>query len=103
MKRLLTITKHRGKSLYVLTGLALCLQLPFALAERLDNTKGPSTWRNKGKLNPDIRSTRLVTYDTYILGLADSLQIEVLDLPELSGRFSIGPDGTLYLPCLRAL
>ena len=27
----------------------------------------------------------------------------MLDLPELSGGFSIGPDGTLYLPRLRAL
>ena len=28
---------------------------------------------------------------------------ELLDLPELSGEFTIGPDGTLYLPRLRAL
>ena len=33
-------------------------------------------------------------YDAYILGPGDGLQIELLDLPELSGRFSIGPDGT---------
>lgn len=44
-----------------------------------------------------------VTYDSYILGPGDGLQIELLDLPELSGEFSIGPDGTLYLPRLRAL
>ena len=44
-----------------------------------------------------------VRYDTYILGPGDRLQIELLDLPELSGRFTIGPDGTLYLPRLRAL
>ena len=44
-----------------------------------------------------------ITYDAYILGPGDVLQIELLDLPELSGRFSIGPDGTLYLPRLRAL
>ena len=44
-----------------------------------------------------------INYDFYILGPGDSLQIELLDLPELSGRFSIGPDGTLYLPRLRAL
>ena len=44
-----------------------------------------------------------VTYDAYILGPGDGLQIELLDLPELSGTFSIGPDGTLYLPRLRAL
>ncbi len=42
-------------------------------------------------------------YDTYILGPGDTLQIELLDLPELSGTFTIGPDGTLYLPRLRAL
>jgi polysaccharide export outer membrane protein len=43
------------------------------------------------------------TYDAYILGPGDSLQIELLNIPELSGTFSIGPDGTLYLPRLRAL
>ena len=31
------------------------------------------------------------------------MQIQLLDLPELSGIFSIGPDGTLYLPRLKAL
>ena len=44
-----------------------------------------------------------VTYDAYILGPGDGLQIELQDLPELSGRFTIGPEGTLYLPRLRAL
>ena len=44
-----------------------------------------------------------VSYDTYILGPGDRLQIELLDLPVLSGEFTIGPDGTLYLPRLRAL
>ena len=44
-----------------------------------------------------------VTYDSYILGPGDSLQIDLLDIPELSGTFSIGPDGTIYLPRLRAL
>jgi polysaccharide export outer membrane protein len=31
------------------------------------------------------------------------LQIELENIPELSGVFTIGPDGTLYLPRLRAL
>jgi len=44
-----------------------------------------------------------VTYDAYILGPGDSLQVELLDIPELSGIFAIGPDGTIYLPRLRAL
>ena len=50
-----------------------------------------------------IEQRSQVTYDAYILGPGDGLQIELLDLPELSGTFSIGPDGTLYLPRLRAL
>jgi polysaccharide export outer membrane protein len=54
-----------------------------------------------GQLEPAQRSR--VVYDTYILGPGDSLQIELLDIPELSGTFAIGPDGTLYLPRLRAL
>ena len=44
-----------------------------------------------------------VRYNTYILGPGDELLIELLDLPELSGTFMIGADGTLYLPRLRAL
>ena len=44
-----------------------------------------------------------VSYDTYILGPGDSLEIQLLDLPELSGIFSIGLDGTLFLPRLRSL
>lgn len=44
-----------------------------------------------------------INHDYYILGPGDGLQIELLDLPELSGTFRIGPDGTLYLPRLRAI
>jgi polysaccharide export outer membrane protein len=47
-------------------------------------------------------STRSI-YEAYILGPGDSLQVELIDIPELSGTFSIGPDGTIYLPRLRAL
>ena len=56
------------------------------------------------RLNPfSLEQRAQISYDSYILGPGDGLQIELLDLPELSGRFSIGPDGTLYLPRLRAL
>ena len=41
--------------------------------------------------------------DTYIEGPGDEVMIELLDIPELTGKFSIGPDGTFYLPRLRAL
>ena len=36
-----------------------------------------------------------VTYDRSVVGHGDSLQIELLDIPKLSGTFSIAPDGTL--------
>jgi polysaccharide export outer membrane protein len=43
-----------------------------------------------------------VVYGAYILGPGDSLQVELLDIPELSGTFLIGP-GTIVLPRLLAL
>jgi polysaccharide export outer membrane protein len=53
------------------------------------------------QLNSEQR--RQIQYDSYVLGPGDSLQIELIDIPELSGSYSIGPDGTLYLPRLRAV
>ena len=44
-----------------------------------------------------------MSYDTYILGPGDILEIELVDIPELSVRSTIGPDGALYLPRLRSL
>lgn len=64
----------------------------------------PSQVRSSSKNQPKTQTGRLVgSYDAYILGPGDVLQIELLGLPEFSGNFSIGPDGTLYLPRLRAL
>jgi len=53
--------------------------------------------------NQNSKQRLNVSYDNYILGAGDQLQIELLNLPEFSGGFTIGPDGTLYLPRLRAL
>ena len=50
-----------------------------------------------------ISGRQTLNYGSYILGPGDTLEIELLDLPELSGNFTIGPDGTLHLPRLRAL
>jgi polysaccharide export outer membrane protein len=55
------------------------------------------------KAAPASRAPLQATYNAYILGPGDSLQIELLNIPMLSGTFSIGPDGTPYLPRLRAL
>ncbi len=41
--------------------------------------------------------------EAYILGPGDAVVVELLDVPEYSGVFTIGPDGTLYLPRLRSL
>ena len=62
----------------------------------------------QGSISEQIKTLPLlqrtqVSYESYILGPGDHLQIELVDLPELSGQFAIGPDGTLYLPRLRAL
>ncbi len=43
------------------------------------------------------------TQSAYILGPGDAVVVELLDVPEYSGVFTIGPDGTLYLPRLRSL
>ncbi len=36
--------------------------------------------------------------DKYILGPGDTLIVSVIGIPELSGKFFIGPDGYMYLP-----
>ena len=42
-------------------------------------------------------------YEIYILGPGDQLKIELTNLPEFSGVFTISPDGTLFLPRLRGV
>ena len=84
---------------------------PFAIAATLglmaSLAGGPAAMASppQQKLGAQAAPTQRsrVVYDTYILGPGDSLQIELLDIPELSGVFAIGPDGTLYLPRVRAL
>ena len=78
---------------------ALMLATPVLQAQQ--NTISTEAERSLGLQSSKQRLN--VRYDTYILGAGDQLQIELLDLPELSGEFTIGPDGTLYLPRLRAL
>lgn len=100
----MSILNVNGLCISAIAGLTLCLQAPIATAQDFsaaDSTKSIAQ-SGKGKALPRERQAKTL-YDAYILGPGDALQIELLDLPELSGRFSIGPDGTLYLPRLRAL
>lgn len=63
------------------------------------SNSGPIETNNVNPKALDLQTS----YAAYILGPGDSLTIELLGINELSGTFSIGPDGTIYLPRLRAL
>ena len=54
-------------------------------------------------IHPLLLEQRTRTQNAYILGPGDGLEIELVDIPELSGQYSIGPDGILHLPRLRSL
>lgn len=104
MKKVLSLSNRRNTGLSALAGIALCLQVHPLAAQSLIDGHATKTVVEQGQNQPTSPEKRSrVTYDTYILGPGDRLDIDLLDLPELSGSFSIGPDGTLYLPRLRAL
>ena len=104
MKVVKNLPHWRRTGLSALASLALCLQAPFVAAQKFSDEQNTTTLLNQAqKSTLQLEQRSQVTYDSYILGPGDLLQIELLDLPELSGRFSISPDGTLYLPRLRAL
>ena len=104
MTKELNLSCCRRTGLSALAGLALCMHAPLVAAQDLmaGQTKKTLVERSQPKALP-LEQRVKVTYDAYILGPGDGLQIELLNLPELSGLFSIGPDGTLYLPRLHAL
>lgn len=76
-----------------------CHSFSAAQAELTDGQK-ESIFNTTERSDSKIISTY---QSSYIIGPGDSLLIELLDIPEYSGLFSIGPDGTLYLPRLRSL
>ncbi|MBM5797242.1 MAG: polysaccharide export protein [Cyanobacteria bacterium K_Offshore_0m_m2_072] len=63
-------------------------------------TKRPTA---AAQASPVAQQPLRATYDAYILGPGDALEVELQDIPEYSGVFAIGPDGTMYLPRLRGL
>ena len=99
MAKAQTHSRFKRTGLSALAGLAMCLQSPMVLSQTLTEVQStePVVGGAQGQPLPfEVRAR--VNYDTYILGPGDGMQIELLDLPELSGNYSIGPDGTLYLP-----
>ena len=81
--------------------LATAVALPLLAGQLCGGFALAQPAKGSGVIN--IEQRRQVRYDSYVLGPGDGLQIEVIDIPELSGTYSIGPDGTLYLPRLRAV
>ena len=59
------------------------------------NTPARPSWQKQSTTSSVQRS--------YILGPGDSVAVELLDIPEYSGVFTIGPHGTIYIPRLRSL
>ena len=80
-----------------------CLTAAMLVVPQLAPLAALAAPANAKRSTPAPLQRARVTYDTYLLGPGDSLQIELENIPELSGTFTIGPDGTLYLPRLRAL
>ena len=95
MRRTSLGNNSRWLCLAALVSVAGCFQTSTVSAQ--------SSLEGGGEQPLPLEQRAQINYDAYILGPGDGLQIELLDLPELSGNFSIGPDGTLYLPRLRAL
>lgn len=62
-----------------------------------------SALENRTIPDPNKVTINSVSPSEYILGPGDSVEVELIDIPELSGFYTIGPDGTLYLPRVRAL
>ena len=90
--------------LSALTGSVLCFPAPLAFAENLANEQTSKSEVDQSHIQPlSLKARSQVLHDTYILRPGDRLEIDLLDLPELSGVFSISPDGSIYLPRLRAL
>ena len=87
--------KSRWLCLVALVSVAGCFQASTVSAQ--------SSLKGAAKQPLPLEQRAKMNYEAYILGPGDGLIIELLDLPELSGRFSIGPDGFLHLPRLRAL
>ena len=88
MKEASILTNRMSAGLAVLAGLTLCLHAPLVAAQSSANGQITKTVVEKGQSqNLQLTKRAQTTYDTYILGPGDRVNIELLDLPELSGTF----------------
>ena len=91
-----SFTKIQSLQLCIVFGIFTFLSVPWLRAQETITKLTTSSLLSHQKLT-------LSNNNRYILGPGDGLEIELVDLPEFSGQFNIGPDGTLYLPRLRAI
>ena len=81
MKKVLTLFKSRGLALSALAGIALCLGAHSVKAQSLISKTNKETLLEKGQTRSlTLQDRSRVSYDAYILGPGDALQIEILDL-----------------------
>ena len=80
---------------------AACLAVTLQTSQGVAQGKAIDPPKSNPKADQLIREAPV--QDAYILGPGDAVLIELLDIPEYSGIFNIGPDGTLYVPRLRSL
>ena len=95
MESAFIFSRYWGWYLQILIGLVACLQTPIVNAQAIETTLATQATL--------LEQHKRASNNSYILGPGDGIEIELVDIPELSGRFNIGPDGTIHLPRLRAL
>ena len=92
-----------GLRVSALAWLVLSVHAPVAKAEDIIGLQvNPTFVKPSQDPRLSFRQHNNSNYDSYIIGPGDRLEIELFDLPELSGNFSIGPDGIIYLPQIRS-
>jgi polysaccharide export outer membrane protein len=105
-----TLPPMRKRCLLTCVGLALSTATPAVRGQQLqqtiqlqENVSDTITITTPAKSGTSRPVPTAPIQDAYILGPGDAVVVELLDVPEYSGVFTIGPDGTLYLPRLRSL
>ena len=89
MKKILTPTGRKRLWLSVMLGLGLLGPHPIEAAETSETLKEVRAIEkiSKADTSRPIGLNKLIK-DTYILGPGDTLEIEIQDIPELSGLFN---------------
>ena len=100
MKPLRSALLAKSIRLSVAACIACCAQVIQLKAQPIE-PKEPSQFQTFSNQSDSDKYSS--TRSSYILGPGDSIAVELLDIPEYSGVFTVSPDGTLYVPRLRSI